>query len=76
MVAKQQALHVTPGNDGKWRVRRPSTSGMSGVMLGGVAGAALGGPPGALLGGLVGLAAGEALEHYIPSAPRTSEDAK
>ncbi len=62
--------------DGKrYVVRRPSSSGMSGVILGGVVGAALGGPLGAALGALAGLAGGEALEHYVPSERREPKEA-
>jgi hypothetical protein len=70
MAAKQQTFQTMPGNSGKWRIRRPSTTGMSGVMLGGVIGSALGGPVGAMIGAVVGLASGEVLEHYAPTPPR------
>lgn len=66
----EQDVHGRSQPDRPHFVRRPSPSGISGIMLGGAAGAALGGPPGALVGALVGLAAGEVLEWYVPSESR------
>ena len=59
---------VTPKGEARVKVRRFSPSGMSGIILGGATGAVIGGPVGAAVGMVVGGVAGEALEHYLPSA--------
>ena len=67
MTKKGHPVHITPGKDGKWHVRRPSSSGMSGIAIGGIAGAAVGGPAGAIVGMVIGGAAGEVIERQFPS---------
>ena len=52
------------------RLWQPSSTGMSGIALGGLAGAAVAGPVGAVVGMVVGGAAGEAIERHFPSAPK------
>jgi hypothetical protein len=56
------------------RAQRLSPSGVGGAILGGTAGAFVAGPAGAALGLVIGGAAGEALERYMPSEPERASD--
>ncbi len=68
MAATQRDAAGATGNNGGWRLRRLSQSGMTGIIIGGFAGGAVGGPIGTVVGIVVGVAAGEALERHFWSA--------
>jgi hypothetical protein len=68
MTAKIHVDKPKPASRRAYRIL--SSSGMSGIALGGLAGSAVAGPVGAVVGMVVGGAAGEALERQFPSNPK------
>jgi hypothetical protein len=56
-----------------WYLRRPSSTGTSGLILGGLILGYAVGPIGGILGMIAGVAVGEALERYVPSEPEKEQ---